>query len=131
MSRIIAWFVHNPVAANLLMLVLVVGGLLALPTIRQEEFPSVDTDLVRVSVEYPGATPEEAEESVCLRIEEAIEGTPDIDRITALAVEGACVVSVELVIGGDSELALSEIDNRVQGIDTSPSRPSARSSRSC
>lgn len=120
MSRIIAWFVHNPVAANLLMLVLVVGGLLALPTIRQEEFPSVDTDLVRVSVEYPGATPEEAEESVCLRIEEAIEGTPDIDRITALAVEGACVVSVELVIGGDSELALSEIDNRVQGIDTFP-----------
>lgn len=120
MSGIIAWFVHNPVAANLLMLVLVVGGLLALPTIRQEEFPAIDSDLIRISVEYPGATPEEAEESVCLRVEEAIEGTPDIDRITALAVEGACVVTVELITGGDSELALSEIDNRVQGIDTFP-----------
>ena len=120
MSRIIAWFVHNSVAANLLMCVLVVGGLLALPTIRQEEFPAVDSDLIRVSVEYPGATPEEAEESVCLRIEEAIEGTPDIDRINALAVEGACVVTVELVIGSDSESALNEIDSRVQGIDSFP-----------
>ncbi|HEM46509.1 MAG TPA: efflux RND transporter permease subunit, partial [Alphaproteobacteria bacterium] len=120
MSRIIAWFVHNPVAANLLMLVLVVGGLLSLPTIRQEEFPSIDTDLIRVTVEYPGATPAETEESVCLRIEEAIEGTPDIDRITSLAVEGACVVTVELMIDADGDVALSEIDNRVQGIDTFP-----------
>ncbi|MCH2187723.1 efflux RND transporter permease subunit, partial [Myxococcota bacterium] len=120
MSRVIGWFVHNPVAANLLMFVLVAGGLLALPTIRQEEFPAVDSDLVRVSVEYPGATPEESEASVCLRIEEAIEGTPDIDRISAIAVEGACVVTVELVIGGDSDAALSEIDSRVQGIDSFP-----------
>ena len=120
MSRVIGWFVHNPVAANLLMFVLVAGGLLALPTIRQEEFPAVDSDLVRISVEYPGATPEESEASVCLRIEEAIEGTPDIDRISAVAVEGACVVTVELVIGGDSETALSEIDSRVQGIDSFP-----------
>jgi multidrug efflux pump subunit AcrB len=119
-SRIISWFAHNPVAANLLMLVLVTGGLLALPTIRQEEFPAIDTDLIRISVEYLGATPEETEESVCLRIEEAIEGTPDVDRVTALAVEGACVVTVELLVGADSEAALSEIDNRVQGIDTFP-----------
>lgn len=120
MKGIISWFAHNPVAANLLMLVFLTGGLIALPTIRQEEFPAIDTDLVRISVEYPGATPEETEESVCLRIEEAIEGTPDVDRITALAVEGACVVTVELVIGADGEVALSEIDNRVQGIDTFP-----------
>lgn len=120
MSGIIAWFVHNPVAANLLMAVLLAGGLMALPTIRQEEFPAIDSDLIRISVEYPGATPEEAEESVCLRIEEAIEGTPDIDRITALAVEGACVVTVELITGSEGEIALSEIDNRVQGIDTFP-----------
>jgi multidrug efflux pump subunit AcrB len=119
-SRIIAWFVHNPVAANLLMLVLVVGGLITLPTVRQEEFPTIDSDLIRVSVEYPGATPEETEESVCLRIEEAIAGTPDIDRMNALAVEGACVVTLELVIGADGNTALAEIDNRVQGIDTFP-----------
>ena len=120
MSGVIAWFVHNPVAANLLMLVLVVGGLIMLPTIRQEEFPSIDSDLVRISVEYLGATPEETEESVCLRIEEAVEGTPDVDRVSSLAVEGACVVTVELIVGSDEDAALSEIDNRVQGIDTFP-----------
>jgi len=119
-SGIIAWFVHNPVAANLLMAVLVVGGLVALPTIRQEEFPAIDLDIIRVTVEYPGATPEESELSVCLRIEEAIEGTPDIDRMTTVAAEGVCVVTAELIIGGDADVALSEIDNRVQGIDTFP-----------
>jgi len=119
-SRIIAWFVHNPVAANLLMLVLIAGGLLALPTIRQEEFPAIDLDLIRVTVEYPGATPEESEESVCLRIEEAIEGTPDIDRMSTIAAEGVCVLTIEIVIGGDADVALSEIDNRVQAIDSFP-----------
>ncbi len=120
MSGVIAWFVHNPVAANLLMMVLVVGGLVALPGIRQEEFPAIDLDMIRVTVEYPGATPEESESSVCLRIEEAIEGTPDVDRMTTVAAEGVCVVSAELIIGGDADQALSEIDNRVQGIDTFP-----------
>jgi multidrug efflux pump subunit AcrB len=119
-SHVITWFVHNPVAANLLMLVLVAGGLMSLPMIPQEEFPSIDTDLVRVSIEYPGAAPEEVEASVCIRVEEEIEGTTDIDRITSLAVEGNCIVTIELVIGSDTDAALAEIDNLVNGIDTFP-----------
>ena len=87
MSRVIAWFVRNPVAANLLMFVLVTGGLLALPLIRQEEFPAIETDIAQISVEYPGASPAEVEESICLRIEEEIDGTPDIKRINTRAVE--------------------------------------------
>ncbi len=120
MSKIISWFIQNPVASNLLMVVLVVGGLMALPTIRQEEFPSVEVDLIRVSVEYPGAAPEEIEESVCVRVEEEIESVPDIDRLGSLAVEGACVVSVEMVMGSDIDEALIEIQNRVDAIDTFP-----------
>jgi len=119
-SRIIAWFVHNSVAANLLMALLVVGGLLSLPSIHQEEFPSIETDLVRISVEYRGAAPEEVEQGVCIRIEEEIEGTPGIDRIHSLAVEGACVVTVELVVGTDTAAALDEIKNRVDAIATFP-----------
>ena len=120
MKRVIAWFVDNPVAANLLMAVLVVGGLLTLPTIRQEEFPSIDLEIVQISVAYLGAAPEEAEEAVCVRIEEAIEGTPGIDRVTAIAAEGACAVMVELVTGTDTNWALSEIENKVDGIATFP-----------
>ncbi len=120
MSRIIAWFVHNPVAANLLMLLMVTGGLLTLPMIRQEEFPAIQVDIAQISVEYPGASPEEVEESICLRIEEEIDGTPDIKRINTKAVEGACVILVELVMGSNVDAAVSEIESRVNAIDTFP-----------
>ncbi|MCP4040010.1 MAG: efflux RND transporter permease subunit, partial [bacterium] len=120
MSRIIAWFVHNSVAANLLMLVMIVGGLLALPTINQEEFPSIEMDMVQISVEYPGATPEEVEESICRRVEEEIEGTPNIDRLNTMAVEGACVVFVEMVMGSNIDASVNEIESRVNGIDSFP-----------
>ncbi len=120
MSRVIAWFVRNPVASNLLMAVLVTGGLLTLPTIKQEEFPAIDTDMVQVSVEYPGASPGEVEESVCIRIEEEIDGTPDIKRINTKAVEGACVIFVELVVGANVDASVSEIESRVNALDTLP-----------
>ena len=107
LSGIIEWFVHNPVASNLLMFILIVAGLVSLSTLRQEEFPSIDTDVIRVTIEYPGSSPEENEESVCVRIEEAIESVIDIDEIASLAVEGACVVSVIMVIGADVDEALN------------------------
>ena len=120
MSRIITWFVGNPVAANLLMLVLVVGGLITLPGIRQEEFPSIDLEVVRVTVEYLGAAPEESEDGVCIRIEEELEGVEGIDTISSLAVEGACVVSAELILGTDGTAVSSEIKNRIDAITTFP-----------
>ena len=120
MSRIIEWFVHNPVASNLLMVILIVGGIASLASLRQEEFPSIATDVIRITVEYPGASPEEAEESVCVRIEESIESVIDIDELSSMAVEGVCVVSVVMVIGADMNEALNEIQNRVDSIDTFP-----------
>ena len=81
MTRIIAWFVGNPVAANLLMAVLVVSGLLSLSLVRQEEFPQIDLGIVLVRVPYLGAAPEEVESGVCIRIEEALEGAQNIYRM--------------------------------------------------
>ena len=75
MNNLIAWFVRNSVAANLLMMMLIAGGLLALPNIHQEEFPTLDVDAVSVRVPYLGAAPAEVETGVCIRIEEAVEGT--------------------------------------------------------
>jgi len=69
MQKVIAWFVNNPVAANLLMMILVAGGLLALPLIHQEEFPTLDVDAVQIRVPYLGAAPEEVESAVCIRVE--------------------------------------------------------------
>ena len=64
MKSAVAWFARNNVAANLLMLVFVVGGLVALPTIPQKTFPDIDIDMVSIAVEYLGAAPEEVEEGV-------------------------------------------------------------------
>ena len=121
MTHAIAWFVRNPVAANLMMSVMVVGGLLTLLGLRQEEFPPIEPEAVQVVVEYRGASPAEIEESICIRVEEAIEGTPDLDRITTVAAEGVCNVTAELVVGADVTAAATEIENRIDAIDTFPS----------
>jgi multidrug efflux pump subunit AcrB len=119
-NRVVAWFARNPVAANLMMLFIVVGGLATLPTIPQKPFPDIDIDIVHVTVEHPGAAPEEVESGVCSRIEEEVDGVEGIDRIRSVAAEGACTVSVEFLQGSDMTRALSDVKNRVDSIDTFP-----------
>ncbi len=120
MKSIIAWFVDNPVAANLFMMILVGGGLLILPTIYQEEFPNVDTNIIQVRVPYLGATPEEVERAICVRIEEAVEGGAGIDTIKSNAAEGVCTVSIEMTRDADMAKLLNDIKSKVDGIDSFP-----------
>ena len=120
MHKIIHWFVHNTVAANLLMMILVVGGLLALPRIHQEEFPTLDVDAVRVNIPYLGAAPTEVESAVCIRVEEAVEGTEGIDKISSRASEGYCSVTIELVAGVDKTKVSNDIKSKVDAIDSFP-----------
>ncbi|PLW67381.1 efflux RND transporter permease subunit [Pseudohalioglobus lutimaris] len=120
MPRIIAWFVYNPVAANLLMMILVVGGLLALPRTHQEEFPNIEVDAVHVKVPYLGAAPEEVESAVCVRIEEAVQGSEGIDTIRSTASEGFCSVIIELVDGVDKNKVANDIKSKVDAIDAFP-----------
>ena len=96
MRRVIGWFVSNPVAANLLMTILIAGGLISIFQIRQEEMPPIDLDMVSVSVPYLGAAPEEVVNGVNLRIEEALEGVQGIYRMTSTAGEGGGSVLLEL-----------------------------------
>lgn len=120
MKSLIAWFVHNPVATNLLMMIMIAGGLLALPQIHQEEFPTLDVDAVQINVSYLGAAPTEVENAVCVRIEEAIEGTEGIDSISSTAAEGLCAVTAELVVGVDKTKAANDIKSKVDAIDSFP-----------
>ncbi len=120
MHRIIEWFIHNPVAANLLMMILIAAGLLTLPTLHQEEFPNIEVDAVHVKVPYLGAAPEEVERGVCVRIEEAVEGTEGIDKIRSTASEGYCSVIIELVDGVDKNKVSNDIKSRVDAIDSFP-----------
>ncbi|MEZ5066273.1 MAG: efflux RND transporter permease subunit [bacterium] len=116
----IAWFAGNHVAANLLAGLIVVGGLLALTGVKQEVFPEVRPDVVTVSVVYPGATPEEIERGICIKVEEEVQDIDGIDRITSTAAEGAGAVSIEFLPGTDIKSALNKVKSRVDAIDTFP-----------
>jgi multidrug efflux pump subunit AcrB len=120
MNGPIEWFARNHVAANLLLMVIVVGGVVALPSIQQKIFPDIDIDIISVWVPYLGAAPEEVEEGVCVRIEEEIQGIDGIETITSNALEGACSVMAELLSGYPIDRALSEIKNAVDSISTFP-----------
>ena len=74
MNYVLAWFARNNVAANLLMVTIIVGGLLMISRLKVEIFPEFETDLVIITVPYLGAAPAEVEEAVCVRVEEAIQG---------------------------------------------------------
>lgn len=116
----IAWFARNKVAANLLLFVLSVGGLIMLPTITQEVFPDVTLDAVTVTVEYRGANPEEVERSVILPIEQAVRGLEGVEQVHSTAMEGMGVVFVELIRGTDRNRLRSEVESEVRRITSFP-----------
>ncbi|GAB4272203.1 MAG: efflux RND transporter permease subunit [Deferrisomatales bacterium] len=116
----IAWFVHNHVAANLLMLFVLAAGGIALWTIRQEVFPEVELDTIAVTVPYPGASPEEVEEGICTRIEEQVASVDGIKSVTSTAAEGAGTVLLELERGVDPAQVLRDVESEVDRITTFP-----------
>ncbi|MBN1558143.1 MAG: efflux RND transporter permease subunit [Lentisphaerae bacterium] len=116
----IAWMAGNPVAATLLMLTFIVGGLVSLPRIKQEVFPAFELDTITISVPYPGASPSEVEQGVLLAIEDAIRGMDGVKRVTSAANEGVGSVTAELLTGADGPLVLQDIKNEVDRIVTFP-----------
>ena len=120
MNRAIAWLARNPVAANLLMLAIVVSGLMAAATITQEVFPELELDRVSVQVPYLGAAPEEVESAVVVRIEEAIQNIDGIKEIVSTAAEGSATVVAQVELGADPQRVIDEITNSVQAITTFP-----------
>lgn len=116
----IGWFVHNHVAANILMLLFVVGGLISVATMRTETFPSVDPRMVSVSVSYPGATPYEVAEGITSRVEEALTGINGVKRITGTATEGYGVVTVELEDFADADDVYNDVETAVNGLSDFP-----------
>lgn len=120
MKAVIGWFIVNPVAANLLMFALIMGGLLGLIEVRKEEFPNIDVPTITVTVPYLGAAPAEVETGVCVRIEEAVQGVEGIDKIRTSAAENRCVVAIELAGRNFQERALDDVKAQVNAISTFP-----------
>jgi len=117
----IAWFTRNHVAANLLLISIVLGGLFSISAkLPLEVFPSFVSDRINISVSLRGSTPEDAEKGVTIRIEEALQDLEGIKQISSRSSEGSSQVSVEVDTGYDEREILADIKSRVDAINTFP-----------
>ncbi len=117
----IAWFARNSVAANLLMVTIILAGFLAMKTeLTLDVFPDADPDTIRVSVSLRGATPEDIELGVATRIEEAVQDLEGIDKITSTSREGATTVVLEVDSDYETRDLLDDVKSRVDAINTFP-----------
>ncbi len=117
---IIAWFARNGVAANLLMVGIMVMGLISAIQIKKEFFPEFSLNQITIRVSYRGAAPQEAEEGVCVKIEEAVQDLEGVKRLTSRAYEGGGRVDVEIANGYEVLDMLDKIKLRVDAISTFP-----------
>lgn len=120
MNGMISWMARNGVAANLLMVFMLVAGITSFFQITVMLFPEQDENVITISVMYPGASPAEVEESIIRRIEENVESVEEILDITSVAAENMGTVTVELVQGADTMRRLDEITSEVDQITTFP-----------
>lgn len=120
MRGAVAWMAGNPVASNLAMFILIVGGLVTAVRIQKEVFPDFNLDMVNVSVSYPGASPEEVERGIILVIEENVRGIDGVKEVTSKATEGRATISAELLDGADGQKVYQDIQQAVARITTLP-----------
>ncbi|MGR3716630.1 MAG: efflux RND transporter permease subunit [Thermohalobaculum sp.] len=116
----IAWMARHSVAPNLLMLVLILGGLFMTTRIKQEYLPTTERDTVTVTIALPGATPEEVEQSIILAVEEELRSVQGIDKLLATANEGSARIVAELSTDRDRRLVYNDISQAVDRVTTFP-----------
>ena len=125
----IAYMASNGVAANLLMLAILAAGLVSLTGLEREAWPDVPFYTIEVSVAYPGANPEEIEESIVIKIEDQVSGLEDVNTVRSVAAPGIASVRVEMNSGVDMDQALDDVESAVARIQTFPAnaeRPEIR-----
>ncbi|MEZ8152794.1 efflux RND transporter permease subunit [Vibrio splendidus] len=120
MSWMTKWFINNPVAANLLMMAIVISGVLAFGQLRVESFPQIAPSSISISVTYPGGTAQQIDESVTQRIEESISGIAGIKQITSQSSAGISQVMVRKTSRTDLDKLLDDIRNQVNAINGFP-----------
>jgi multidrug efflux pump subunit AcrB len=117
---LLAWFARNHVAANILMMLIIGGGVISLLTTKVEIFPDLSVDIITVTVPYLGASPAESEEGVCVKVEEAVAGIEGVKRLRSTAYEGAGSVMIEVEDYADIDEVYTDVEAEVGRIITFP-----------
>ena len=119
-TGLIAWFAHNHVAANLMMIIIIMAGLYSVATITKKAMPDFDLPIIQISMAYPGATPADVESSIVVLLEEAVEDVDGINTVRSVAREGSGSVTLEIDESYDINEVLNDVKTRVDGIINFP-----------
>lgn len=117
---LLSWFIYNPVAANLIMIVLLVGGALSAMRLPTQVFPTISPGTVTVTVPFPGATPAEVEEGITRRVEEAVLGIDGVKRVNSTASENVGVITIETSDFADRQRVKEDVETAVDGLSDFP-----------
>ncbi len=116
----IEYFTRHPTAANLLMFFLVVIGLMALPKLQRETFPNFAAKEIEIHIVYPGASSSDVEESICMRVEDALDIVSEVAEIRCVAQENMATTTVEMVENGNITQFMDDIKTEIEAIDNFP-----------
>jgi multidrug efflux pump subunit AcrB len=120
MNNVIHWFIRNPIAANLLMALIFIGGVSTFGKVDKRFFPERVLNQIQIDVVYPGASPRESEEQILNRIEEAIRDIDGIDDIASLALENGVTITVNALADYDTQRLLNDIKSKVDALPGLP-----------
>jgi multidrug efflux pump subunit AcrB len=120
LKNLIKALINNPVLANILMIFIIIGGIFAANRMIRETFPRISLDVITVSLKYPGADPTEIEESICLKLEEALEGISNVKEITTVSEEGIGAAYIECQDNADIAKIKDEVETQVNSITSFP-----------
>ncbi len=120
MRKVIAYFIKYPVAVNIVVFAFIVFGLMGARSMKSSFFPLTDSKIITISAAYPGASPQEIEEGVVLKIEDNLKGLVGIDRVTSVSNENVGIITVEILKGFDIDVILSEVKNAVDRVPSFP-----------
>ncbi|MEM1403248.1 MAG: efflux RND transporter permease subunit [Pseudomonadota bacterium] len=120
MERLIGWWVHNPVASNLLMAGILISGILGFISMEREAFPNVKPYQAQIEVFWPGAAPQEVEEQIIVRIENSLKDLDKVNHIYSTAVEGMAEIEVTTFPNQDINAFLNDVKNAVDSVTSLP-----------
>jgi multidrug efflux pump subunit AcrB len=120
MRKVIAYFIKHHVAVNVVIAAFIIFGILGVLSLKSSFFPLVDSKIITIQVAYPGASPQEIEEGVVLKIEDNLKGIEGIDRVTSASRENSGSITVEIIKGYNIDFMLLEVKNAVDRVPSYP-----------
>ncbi len=121
MRKVITYFIKYPVAVNVIIIAFAIFGYLGVKSMKSSFFPLTDSQNIRINLIYPGASPQEMEEGIVLKVEDNLKGIVGIDRITSVSRENSATISIEIIKGKNIDVVVADVKNAVDRVPSFPS----------